>query len=354
MLAAVPTDLSTSVDLAHAEEIATKLKAIPGRTWPGVSDTDKQAGVSRVREALLPMMGATVASMRSAAILKSRVGQTVESIKGPLQELEKRYPNATALVAAQHKKALQDLETAWRTRPPPETAAPVAPAPPTTPTATPAVATPAVAQPATTQPAAPQEDANESAFIKTMLGGGTSFATEGDSKLDMAQLNSMLAALVPARRGFNVLDLLISPKAAQDYLAAVDEAWRQATAFTGAFGGQVQDATWQIIHAQLAKCAEATLKGQVAARPPVQQGKVRREFIKLLVRVDEITGRVSTCTEQDVLRARVSLYFEESFYNDSLMDVKVGGDETFEGEIPWLKDKFDKVRVKRAIRSAGS
>ena len=93
------------------------------------------------------------------------------------------------------------------------------------------------------------------------------------------------------------------------------------------------------------------MKGQVAARPPMQQGKVRREFMKLLVRVDEISGRVSKCTEQDILRARVSLYFEESFYNEALLDVKIGGDEAFESGVPWLKDKFDKARVKRAIRA---
>jgi len=342
MLAAVPADLSSSADLGRAEEIALKLKAIPARTWPGVTEAEKQVEMSRVREALLPMMGATVASMRSAAIMKSRVGQTVESIKGPLQELETRYPNATALVSAQHKKALQDLETAWKTRPPPESAS-------TPGTATPvAPAVPAVAQ---ALPEVEPADANESAFIKTMLGGGASFAPDGSTKLDTEQLNNLLAAIVPVRRGFSVLDLLISPKAGQDYLAAVDEAWRQAAAMTGPFGEQVQDATWRIIHAQLAKCAEATLKGQVAARPPMQQGKVRREFMKLLVRIDDITGRVSPCTEQDILRARVSLYFEESFYNDSLLDVKIGGDDAFEAKIPWMKDKFDKVRVKRAIRS---
>ncbi|MFH0909394.1 MAG: serine/threonine-protein kinase [bacterium] len=343
MLATVPADLSSSVDLARAEEIALKLKAIPDRTWPGVTDAEKQAQVSRVREALLPMMGATVASMRSAAILKSRAGQTVQSIKGPLQELEKRYPNATALVSAQQKKALQDLETAWKTRPPPESAPPPSsPSIPTTPAVAPVAETPPVVEPA---------DANEAAFIRTMLGGGTSFTPEGDTTLDAKHLNNLLVAIAPARRGFNALDLLISPKSGQDYLAAVDEAWRQALTFTGSFGEQVQNATWQIIHAQLAKSAESTLKGQIAARPRAQQGKVRREFMKLLVWIDDITGRVSKCTEQDILRARVSLYFEESFFNDALMDVKVGGDDALESKIPWLKDKFDKVRVKRAIKA---
>jgi serine/threonine protein kinase len=333
LLGSVPADISSSADFARAEQIAVKLKELSGLSVAGVPEADKVAAIARVKESLLPAMGGAVSAMRSSAILKSRMGQSIDAMKEPLLELERRYPNATALVAAQHRKAIADVEAAWRNRPlTPEPVKPVEPPP-------------------IIEPAVKPEDPNEAALLSALGSGQNTFRPVGQTVVTIPG-NELLAAAEPVRKGFRVMDLQLSPKAGQDYLAAVDVFWKKTEAFSGAFEQRVQDEAWRVIHGQLSRQAEATLKGEILTRSPSQQAKIRREFLKLLTFMEDITGRVSKCPEQDVLRARVSLYFEPGFFNPALMDTKVGSDEAIESRIPWLKEKFDKIQIKRAIRSA--
>lgn len=358
LLAAVPADAASAADLARAEQVASSLRNLPARAFAGVADAEKQAAVSRVKEVLLPSMGATVANLRIAALEKAKTSPTADAALAPLLELDKRYPNATALVAMSHRKALQEVEAAWKSRPPPPVLPPVVM--PSTTTVVKVVEKPVVVPPVAATsappavPVAAQKDPNEDEFIRVLLAGGASFVPKGRTGIDATKASDLLAAAVPVRRGFNALDSMLSPKAGQDYLAAIDDLWKKASAFEGTLGARAKDAAWQITHDQLARSAEGTIKGSISARPPSQQARVRREFIKLLSLVDDITGRVSPCVAQDVLRARVSLYFEAGFFNDSLLTERVGNDALLEQQIPWIKEPFDKLRASRGIKRAGT
>jgi hypothetical protein len=237
-------------------------------------------------------------------------------------------------VATQYKKALQDVDSAWRNRPVVEASA-------KEPEPEPIL-----------EPTVKPEDPNETALLEALDKGSLAFRPVGQTPVTVPG-NELLAAAEPVRKGFRVMDLQMAPKAAQDYLASVDAFWKKALQFKGEFSLRVQDQAWRVIHGQLAKLAEGTLKGEMLTRTPAQQAKVRREYLKLLTSIDEITSRVAACPEQDVLRARVSLYFEPGFYNDALIDTRVGADEQLETRIPWVKDKFDKMHLKRAIRAGG-
>lgn len=346
MLAAVPSEATTPAELARAEEVARILRDFPNRTWAGVDEAERLAAVSRVKEALLPTMAATVASLHATTLGRVTADSDLRALLAPLQELEQRYPHAILLVAAAQKRAIADVEAAWKKRP--------APAPVPVPATGAPASTASVASVAAPPPApAVMKDPNEDIVLKALLGDGTSFVPQGATPLGKDDVNDLLAAAVPVRAGFNVMDLLLSPKSGQDFLAAVDHLWKKSAVFTGPFGDRLRDAAWQVIHAQLAKLAEATLKGTIGSHAPAQQARVRRSFIRVLSQVDAVTGRVAACPPADVLRARVTLYFEEGFLQDALLEEKVGSDEFLERQIPWVKERFDKVRAQRGKNPSG-
>lgn len=82
----------------------------------------------------------------------------------------------------------------------------------------------------------------------------------------------------------------------------------------------------------------------------MQQARARREFIKLISKIDIITaGKINACTELDVLRTKVTLFFADGVFNEALISEKVGEDVFLESQIKWVKDLFDGARSKRSM-----
>ncbi|MEI6972492.1 MAG: hypothetical protein WCL44_13370, partial [bacterium] len=194
-------------------------------------------------------------------------------------------------------------------------------------------------------------DPNEEAAIKTLLSGGITFMPNGEVKFDTAGVNELLALAGQVRREIKAMDLILSPKASQDYMASVDDFWKKAAEIPGEFGDRVRVGAWQVVESQLVMIADTTIKGMILSSSPTQQARARREFIKLISRIDGVTaGKASASSGQSELRKRVSLFFDDGFFNDALLTEQVGDDVFLENRIVWIKELFGKIREKRGMK----
>jgi len=145
------------------------------------------------------------------------------------------------------------------------------------------------------------------------------------------------------RQGFNVLTFLDSDESSRVYLAAVADCWKKALRCEGPLADAVRDSAWTAIHDPLVTQGTILLQPRDMAmaglRTPEQQARVRREYLRLLARIEEVTGRVSVCREDDPLRAQVARYFQRPFLHPALLE-----NPAYADKVPWLADEFRQVQ----------
>lgn len=187
--------------------------------------------------------------------------------------------------------------------------------------------------------------------IRVLIENTGPFVSPDKSTADATTINRLIELAKPFRDERTALDLIASPRSSQSYLASVNIFWQKASAVPGEFGDKIRDAAWQVIDQHLARIAETTIKGKILSLPPEQQARARREFIKVLSRIDVIAEeRLSTCSDKKSPRTFVSRYFADGFFSDEILTERVGNDAFLEGQILWIKDLFRLARERRGIK----
>jgi hypothetical protein len=192
-------------------------------------------------------------------------------------------------------------------------------------------------------------DAGERGLLQALRGDDPQFKPAGTTRLDADRAQRLLAAAHGLRKGFRVSFLGIERGSADTFIAHVDDAWREAVAFSGPLGAPVRDTTWTVVRDVLNKQAGA-LRQSPALRTPAQKAQARRDFLRMLARVEDITHRLSACPDGDPLRQSVTRFHQDQIEQKALLGAWTTQDRSLEKKIPWLGKLFAEGRAKHGLK----
>ncbi len=304
----IPSRLAGAGDIERAELAAAALEALAVRSWPGVTEAERQAAVDALRAEWLDAIRAGLAAWRDGIVALYREGRDGGDRHAALASLPDDAPAATALVPGEHRSALAaadraraDWERLARCR---------------------------------------------RAVLEAIETGAGEVDREALAALpvDPDDVLETAAAARRARAGFDLFTLLEATEPARVFMAAVSDCWKKAQACEGPLGEAVRDAAWAAIHDPLAAQGALLLQPQemmrAGVRTPEQQARLRREYLRLLAQVEHVTGRVAGCPAGDPLRAQAVRFFQPPFFHRALLENPADADA-----IPWLAEEFRKVRA---------
>jgi len=306
----IPDRLRTRGDLVKAEAIAVKIDELRKASWQGVDELKQEAELASVAAKLERRMAGLVEVLRKSAVEKFASGESGDTDLRRLDRLSEAAPTALALVAGQHEAALRSVKAAVLAANPLASLAPA-----------------------------------ERRAIEVLRSGRESFTPGAGATFDVAGFNNLLDAAGRVREGVDIAGLVASKRAASDFLAAVGEAWTEATSASGAFRDHLRDDTWRIVHETLSRQAGEILGDTSMLRTPARRASTCREYLLLLFRVQAITQRVAVCAEGDELRTQVGRFFEEPLGRRSLVQAWTSADAAREGGVPWIGALFRDARA---------
>lgn len=352
----IPAAIAGDQASARLEQAARKLAETDGGDWPGIDAADKKARLEKAHNEAIGRMTALVAALGDQAIQKYAAGENGDAQMKTLSDLKTNAPSAVALTAEKYDQALLSAQAAraeWQARVAERTrAGQVAVVATGKPAAT-AVGKPIpeAAPKAGKKPEpAPALTPDEREVIEAVKSGRRIANPQALAglRIDGSDVADLLAAANETQKGFKVLALWDSYEPARLYLARIAQLWKKAAGLEGNFGQEVRDAAWINIHTQLVKQAELLVRQADmlvgGVRTPEQQARVRREYLRFLAQVEDVTGRLSACGAEDPLRAQVLIYFQKEYFHKALIEGRAGEDKSFENKIPWVKDEFRKAR----------
>jgi len=303
----IPSQFTGDQDLEQAEQAAETLEMMEGRIWPGVPVAEKQAKIASLRAALTARMKAGLAAWRNEAVARYQKGQNGESWHMALASLPDNLPAAVALVKQDYQDALKAVDAAranWD-----------------------------------------RMTRKQRTVLKWIEMGSNTVDREvlADLPVEPERVVETAAAAARVRQGFNTLVLLDAEEHSRVFLAAVADCWKKALRCEGPLSDAIRDSVWIAIHDQMVVQGSILLKPRDMAlggvRTPEQQARVRYAYLRLLARIEDVTGRVAGCRESDPLRLQVSRYFQRPFFHRALLE-----DPSFADNIPWLAEEFRKAQ----------
>ena len=295
----LPEHCESAEDLAALETVAVELGRM-GEDGPSTaSGAEYSEKLDAIRGEVIEEMNRLITSTRTrAAATTDR--DSGNRLKDALVALRSRSPTAAALVDGPYRDALQAIEEHLATLP------------------------------AHTKTAVPL------GLLEALRNGEPAPSGIHVPGMDAPVVQRLLEAAARARLGFDLSDLLMSNKSSMDFLAAVGDAWAAAESFPPEARPEVRQEVGQGVHDQLAIEIGESLRGRTVARPPVQQARIRHEVLALLLRLEGLTGRLSSCDPADPLRGLVTTYFDAPFYDPDML-VRPGGRALDLTPIPWLE-----------------
>jgi hypothetical protein len=139
------------------------------------------------------------------------------------------------------------------------------------------------------------------------------------SSVDASGIRSLQTESDRIRQGFRHGDLVISNQPALRFIASVHGAWAATLAFPEEARPSLYDAVWEIAHDQLTLEFQRSLTGRTTARSPAQQARIRHEMLALLLRIEDITHRVSECDPEDPLRTAAVRFFTLPYFQPDIL-----------------------------------
>lgn len=318
----IPQRVSGDRDMDQAERAAIRLAELQKEEWSGIPDAEKERLLGAAQKDLQVAMSLLVERIRDDAIGKYRSGKVEDAEKSRrvIETLSNRAPTAMAGVKSRVSDALSDVDAARQA----------------------AGSAPSV----TAGVDIAEFDPNRQALLDAIESGDGNFFPEGRTDLDTARMNTLVACCKRIRDGFNPADLVLSQKPADDLIADAGDAWVEASLVEGPFGDALRDRTWTVIHDQLAAQAARLATPGLLRLSPSQLGQCRAEFLKLLLRVEDVTARVSGCGPGDELHDRVKQFFAEPFGERQILLHWSSRNHAGEARIPWLRGALNSARAR--------
>ncbi len=304
----IPVGLSDDRDVERAELSAECMDAVMQRHWPGVSAVENKERIAALRSALATAVNAGIAAWRDEAVAQYQTGNDGSARHAALMALQDDAPTALALAQADIRTALTTVNAArsawWRMM------------------------------------------KKQQVLLTAIEAGAPDFDRNALTGVlvDPKRFLDVWAAAGRVRKGFNVLILLDSDELSRVYLAAVADCWKNALRCAGPLANAIRNSAWTAIHDPLVTQGAILLKPRDMAmaglRTPEQQARLRREYLRLLARIEEVTGRVSVCREDDPLRAQAARYFQRPFLHPALLE-----NSAYADKVPWLAEEFRQAQT---------